>query len=115
MQEIPKKNRGSVVTVRLTEDEHDYLEYRQKFIGAKSLSAYIRYAAISKKITVFDKDSMKKIMIDVGGIRGSLNQIAKRLNATNQYYEDDRKTIEEAQKELSEIWQLLNTMLSNQP
>ena len=67
MQEIPKKNRGSVVTVRLTEDEHDYLEYRQKFIGAKSLSAYIRYAAISKKITVFDKDSLKKIMTDHPG------------------------------------------------
>ena len=115
MNEIPKKNRGSVVTVRLTEDERDYLEYRQKFIGAKNLSTYIRYAAISTKMTVLDKDSLKKIVIDIAGIRSSLNQIAKRLNATNQYYDDDRKTIEEARKELNEIWQSLNTMLSNQP
>ena len=115
MPEIQKKNRNIIVNVRLTDDERDYLEYRQNFIGAKSLSAYIRYAAISTKITVFDKDSLKKIMTDVGGIRGSLNQIAKRLNATNQFYDDDRKTIEEAQKELNKIWQSLNTMLSNQP
>lgn len=110
-----KKNREVNVKVRLTEDERDYLEYRQKFIGAKSLSAYIRYAAISTKLNVIDKDSLKKIITDIAGIRGSLNQIAKRLNATNQFYGDDRKTIEEAQKELNEIWQSLNTMLSNQP
>lgn len=115
MSEIPKKNREVNVKVRLTEDERDYLEYRQKFIDARSLSAYIRYAAISTKLNVIDKDSLKKIITDIAGIRGSLNQIAKRLNATNQFYGDDRKTIEEAQKELNEIWQSLNTMLSNQP
>ena len=115
MDEIPKKNRSVNVKVRLTEDERDYLEYRQKFMGARSLSAYIRYASISKEIRILDKDSLKKIITDIAGIRGSLNQIAKRLNATNQYYEDDRKTIEAARKELNEIWQSLNTMLSNQP
>ena len=115
MFEIPKKSRDVNVKVRLTEDERDYLEYRQKFIGARSLSAYIRYAAISKKITIIDKDSLKKIMIDISGIRGCLNQIARRLNAANQFYGDDRKTIEEAQKELNEIWHSLISILSSQP
>ncbi len=52
MSEIPKKNRSVIVNVRLTDDERDYLEYRQKFIGARSLSAYIRYAAISTKLNM---------------------------------------------------------------
>lgn len=115
MFEIPKKNRDVNVKVRLTEDELDYLQYRQKLIGAKSLSAYIRYAAISKQITVIDKDSLKKILVDIAGIRNSLNQIAKRLNSTNQFYDDDKETIADATKEIEELWQSLNTMLSKQP
>lgn len=115
MFEIPKKNRTNIVNVRLTEDELDYLQYRQKLIGAKSLSAYIRYAAISKQMTVIDRDSLKRILIDVAGIRSSLNQIAKRLNVTNQFYGDDANTISKADEEMKEIWQSLNTMLSKQP
>ena len=115
MSEIPKKNRDVNVKVRLTADERDYLEYRKNYIGARSLSAYIRYAAISKKITILDKDSLKKITIDIAGIRSSLNQIARRLNATNQFYGDDRKTLEEAQKELAEIWHSLNALISKPP
>lgn len=115
MFEIPKKNRTNIVNVRLTEDELDYLQYRQKLIGAKSLSAYIRYAAISKQMTVIDKDSLKKILVDIAGIRNSLNQIAKRLNSTNQFYDDDKNTIADATKEIEELWQSLNTMLSKQP
>lgn len=115
MYEIPKKNRTVNVKVRLTEDEYDYLQYRRDFIGARSLSAYIRYAAISKAITVVDKDALKEMMTDVSGIRNSLNQIAKRLNSTDQFYDDDRKTIIEATEELDKIWQLLSCTLSKQP
>lgn len=115
MFEIPKKKRDVNIKVRLTEDELDYLQYRQKLIGARSLSAYIRYAAISKQMTIIDKESLKKILVDIAGIRNSLNQIAKRLNATDQFYDSDRDTIADATKEIEEIWQSLNIMLSKQP
>ena len=115
MADNPKQNRTFIVNVRLTEDEHEYLQYRQKMIGAASLSAYIRYAAISKKLVVLDHESLMKITSDISGIRNSLNQIAKRLNATNQFYGEDRKTIEDAMGEMDEIWQSLGTMLSKQP
>ena len=115
MDENQKKNRTVNVKVRFTEDEHEYLQYRQKMIGAASLSAYIRYAAISKKLVVLDHESLMKITSDISGIRNSLNQIAKRLNATNQFYGEDRKTIEDAMGEMDEIWQSLGTMLSKQP
>ena len=115
MKDNPKKNRDFIVNVRFTEDEHEYLQYRQKMCGVASLSAYIRYAAISKKMVVLDHDSLLKISTDISGIRNSLNQIAKRLNSTNQFFAEDRRSIEDAMREMNEIWQSLGTMLSKQP
>ena len=115
MNDIPKKNRSFIVNVRFTEDEHEYLQYRQKVCGARSLSEYIRFAAINKEMTVIDHDALKQFLVDIAAIRSSLNQIAKRFNATNQFYGDDRKTVEDAMQEMNEIWQSLSTMLLKQP
>ena len=108
-------NRTVNVKVRLTEDEHDYLLYRQKAIHAPTLSAYIRYAAINKKLVVLDHESLMKITSDISGIRNSLNQIAKRLNATNQFYAEDRITIESAIKDMDRIWSSVTDLWLKQP
>ncbi len=115
MEQEKRQNRTVNVKVRLTEDEYDYLQYRQKLMGARSISEYLRYAAISKQIQVTDKELLKKMSVDVSGIRNSLNQIAKRLNATGQCYEDDLRTIAATKGELEQIWQSLQSILSNQP
>ena len=49
---------------------------------------------------------------DIGRIAGSINQIAKRANATGTVYRQD---IEDIKKAVDEIWRLQRRTLLNQP
>ena len=57
-----------------------------------------------------DNEKIKKVNQSLSGIRGSLNQIAKRLNSTDRIYQDDlkeiarmREAIDRVQAEVAEL------------
>ena len=51
----------------------------------------------------------KDISKNIDGISRNINQIAKRVNATNNAYEEDMVQIKKRQEE---VWQLLKSILS---
>ena len=56
--------------------------------------------------------NLDKIDEDLTGVSRNINQIAKRVNATDSIYAEDIRHIKKSQEE---IWQLLKYILSQPP
>ena len=75
----------------------------------KNLSAYLRKVAIDGKIEIHDYSGFNDINYNLRKIGVNINQIAKRINETNSVYKSD---MEDIQRKVNEIWQILKFILS---
>ena len=78
----------------------------------KNMSGYLRKMAIDGYILQVDYSNFDKISENLTGVSRNINQIAKRINATDNIYAEDMRQIKKSQEE---IWQLLKSILSQLP
>lgn len=104
-----KDNRTKIITLRLKEDEYDYIQEKFKLSGCKSLSSYLRKMAVTGRIIQLDSSALIEISRLFSNIANNINQIAVRVNSTNRIYDED---IEEIQKKVKELWQLQTSIQS---
>lgn len=102
---MEKRKANAQVKIRLTEDE---LKQLKEKIAESGLSQqdYIKKAALGRKIQ--NTDGAKAILPEMKRIGNNLNQIAKHMNEGSYPVIE---TVEDNQKELKEIWQLLRQFL----
>jgi len=97
---------------RVTERERNFIAQKMKTAKIKNQSAYLRKMAIDGYIINVDFTDFRQLFANVGRIAGSVNQVAKRINATDNIYGDD---IAELQKRQEETWRLLNEIQQKLP
>ena len=88
---------------RVTEAERDLILEKMKLIPTHNMAAYLRKIAIDGYIIQVDHSDIKAMTAEIQKIGVNVNQIAKRVNATDSVYEQD---IEEIKGALNEIWRL---------
>lgn len=114
-----KKNRNRTrkiqINFRVDEDELKFIYAKMKALGIKNREAYLRKMAIDGQCirndySEFERE-MRKNNYLTSNIAKSLNQIAKRINSTGNFYENEiselierAEIFEKNQRELMKIF-----------
>ncbi len=78
----------------------------------KSKSAFLRKLILFGFVYDVDYSYLRNYNTELGRISKSLNQIAKRINSTNNIYQED---MDEVKSLMNEVWRTQKSMLSKQP
>jgi alkyl hydroperoxide reductase subunit AhpC len=103
------RKRTVQIKFRITEEERNLIEEKMKMIPTRNMAAYLRKMAIDGYVIQIDYSDIKAMTAEIQKIGVNINQIARRVNATGNIYEQD---IEEIKGALAEIWRLQRLSLS---
>lgn len=114
MDKHRNKNRSRKygIVIHLSEDEKYILDEKTKCSNMTSRSAFIRHLILYGYVYDVDYSELREYNTTLSRIGNSLNQIAKRMNATGSVYEADVKEVKELMKQ---VWHTHESMLSKQP
>ena len=97
------RKRTVQIKFRVTEAERDLILEKMKLVPTRNMAAYLRKIAIDGYIIQIDHADIKAMTAEIQKIGVNVNQIARRVNATGNAYQED---IEEIKGVLAEIWRL---------
>ena len=97
------RKRTLQIKFRVTEEERALIEQKMKLVPTRNMEAYLRKMAIDGYIIQIDHADIKAMTAEIQKIGVNINQIARRVNATDSVYQED---IEEIKGVLAEIWRL---------
>ena len=100
MNDNKSDNRKIIIKVRLNEKEHVTIEKRADEVG-RNVARFIREQALYGYIINIDTKPYKDIANQVRGAAVRINQIAERVNRTNNIYQDDVNELKVSIEELS--------------
>ena len=103
------ENKTIRISVRVSEEELKIIEKRASLTNEKSLSSFLRKQAIKGFVINVNFSEFDDLRKNITAIGTNINQIAKRVNSTNRFYDEDIEYIQKVQKE---IWQSLNSVQS---
>lgn len=101
--------RKQLITFFVDEDEHAAIKLKMHKMGMSNQSLYLRKMALEGRIIQVDYSVFTDIGKSISGVSRNINQIAKRINATDNIYAEDMRQIKKTQEE---IWQLLRSIES---
>lgn len=101
--------RNVLMLFRVTEEEKQFILKRAEIAGSKNTSNYLRKMAMSGAIINYDMSSIKDLTKSISNIQSNINQIAVRVNSTNNVYKED---IDEIKEKVGSIWQSLISIQS---
>jgi hypothetical protein len=102
-ERMANRKRPIVLRCPVTEQERDLILQKMEQIPTKNFSAYARKMLIDGYVIKVDYSELKAVTAEIQKIGANVNQIAKRVNATGNVYEQD---IVEIKGALAEIWRL---------
>ena len=91
------------------EDEKAAIKLKMQKMNMRNQSLYLRKMALEGRIIQVDYSVFNDIAKQISGVSRNINQIAKRVNATDSIYKEDIAQIRETQEE---IWRLLKSIES---
>jgi hypothetical protein len=94
--------RNKSINFRVTQKEYDMIKRRQGQTKIKNLRHYLLKQAIDGRVIHIELDSVKECNALLGNISSNINQIARRVNATGNVYNEDMEYIKQRQ---DEIWE----------
>ena len=100
---MANRKRPIVLRCPVTEQERDLILQKMEQIPTKNFSAYARKMLIDGYVIKVDYSELKAVTAEIQKIGANVNQIAKRVNATGNVYEQD---IVEIKGALAKIWRL---------
>ncbi|MBQ7009853.1 MAG: plasmid mobilization relaxosome protein MobC [Ruminococcus sp.] len=101
--------RKTMLTFYVTDEEKEFIKHKMSLMNITNMSAYLRKMAIDGRLIQVDYSQFDNISEQLSGVSRNINQIAKRINATDTVYAGDMRDIKQKQEE---IWQLLNSIES---
>ena len=96
------------VKFHVTEEERKHIEKKMSQMGMTCMAAYLRKMALDGYIIHFDMPELRELISLLRRSSNNLNQIAKRVNATNRAFETD---IQELLHTQDNLWQAANTII----
>ena len=94
------RKRTVQIKFRVTEAERDLILEKMKLVPTRNMAAYLRKIAIDGYIIQIDHADIKAMTAEIQKIGVNVNQIARRVNATGNAYQEEIKGV------LAEIWRL---------
>lgn len=109
---MEKRKRNNQIILRLNDDEKYILDVKCGNAGYKNRNDYLRHLIWYGYTYLVDYSELHDYNINLSRINKSLNQIAARINATSNIYQDDMEEVKELMKQ---VWHTHESMLSKQP
>ena len=109
---IANRTRRNELKIFLSDDEKYILESKFKLSGMRSKSSFIRHLIVFGYVYDVDYSELRNYNVALSRIGNNINQIAKKINTTNEIYIHD---INEVKELMNEVWRTQKSMLSNQP
>ncbi len=109
---MPKRTRDILLRFFVTAKEKAAIQKRMELVGLKNMSTYLRKIATDGYLLNVDLSCFDKMLEDIHGVSKNINQIAKRINATNNIYVEDMQELKNNQEK---IWELLREIYSQLP
>lgn len=106
-----KRERTIQLKFRCTEEEAEQIRKKIKKSGC-TMQDYLLQASLKSKVDVLDNSVLLAFMPEIKRIGNNINQIAKRCNEGGALARAEE--VEQIQKELSEVWQLLRQSVAKQ-
>lgn len=103
------RRRRHQIRVRLNDDELKIVKGKYKESGCRSMEAFMRKSLMNLKIINIDFEPVKRNNYLLSNIANNINQMAAVANETNSVSTED---LEKLRKEVSDIWPLLKSTLS---
>jgi len=100
---MANKTRPIVLRCPVTEQERSLIFQKMAQVPTKNFAAYARKMLIDGYVIRVDYSELKAVTAEIQKIGANINQIAKRVNATGNVYDQD---IAEIKGALDEIWRL---------
>lgn len=100
-----KRLREKQIKFRVTEHELGVIKRRKDMMHFPSMECYLRRVALGMPLYTIDMSSVNAIAKDVEGISRNINQIAKRINATDTAYAEDLRQIKQQQEKIMALLQ----------
>ena len=109
-----KRDRQHEIKVRLSDDEFNVLKGKMKLTNAMSREQFIRQLIIYGNIYEVDYSFLRENNYQISRLGHNIDQILKRINIekTGIIHEHEIQEIKEA---LEKVWQLQQSILSQQP
>lgn len=95
-------DRNIRMSFRVTLEEKTIIEKRALLTNTNSLSSYIRHMTLNGIIVNYENKEIKELIKSLGKIGVNINQIATRVNSTNNMYIED---VHYLRKVMNDIWQ----------
>ena len=109
---MPKRTRDILLRFFVTAKEKAAIQKRMELVGLKNMSTYLRKIATDGYLLNVDLSCFDKMLEDIHGVSKNINQIAKRINATDNIYAADMQELKNNQEK---IWELLREIHSQLP
>lgn len=105
---MENRKRGRQILFRVSEEELKIISERMKLAEIQNRETYIRKMVLCGYILNIDFSDLRKMIVLLGNTANNLNQIAKRVNTSNNIYKDD---IKELQGNYNELLKTSKTIL----
>ena len=106
---MQNRTRKEQLIVMVTPDEKELIQKKMQMFGTNCFSRYARKMLIDGYVIHLDLSDFQRLSGEVNAIGVNINQIAKAVNATGRFYENDMTQLRE---KVDEIWRLLKSYLS---
>ena len=93
----------------VNEEEHKLIQERMAMTGMVSLGVFLRKMSIDGYHINIDLSEVKEMVRQLRSISNNMNQIAKRVNETNNIYAAD---IEDLRQRYDSLWDVANNIMA---
>lgn len=93
---------------RVSEKERELIELRMQQAGMKNLRAYIVKQAIDGRVISVELESVNEMVRLLSNATNNINQIARRVNETGNFYAAD---LEDLSERYDELWEQTKEIL----
>lgn len=107
---MEKRYRNATIFVRSTSAEKNAIQERMKLTGYTDMSSFMREMALKGYIINVNTKELRDVAYELHKIGVNINQIAHRVNESQIAYKTD---IDDLQRKMDHIWQLIKSSLSD--
>lgn len=105
------RNRSEKIEFYVLPEEKEIIKKKMEIARQKNMSDYLRQAAVYEKVVVYNYDalSLREMTSEINKIGVNINQVAARVNSTDNIYGED---VEYLKEQVQKIWQIQKPILS---
>ena len=104
----PNRRRDKHLHFCVNEEEYKLIQDRMARLGVTGMGAYMRKMAIDGYHVSIDLTEIKEMVRQLRSVSNNMNQIAKRVNETNNIYTSD---IEDLRQRYDSLWDAARKIL----